>query len=114
KVSLDGMLQSVRSVFNVPQNAAIPPAIYSSIYNTVTSLLLSKLAEIYLTNPSVLDILDPFTERKVVPVKNGTITLPDEYRNILGTPQMSAKKDGSGECGAIGGQINEAEFNESV
>lgn len=92
------MLQQVLAVFNVDQSQALPPFIYSSMYNAVSSLLLSKLAALYPASPLCVDMLEPFIERKVLPVTAGVIKLPDGYRNLLGSPQINAKSDGSAEC----------------
>lgn len=106
--SLDSMLKAVTSVFNINQDASLPPSIYSSMYNAVTSLLLSKLAALYPSDPSVLDMLDPFVEKKVIPITNGYIQLPDNYRNILGSPQMAAK-NAKLECTGL--PVTAQEFN---
>lgn len=98
KSSLKNIYQSIVSIANIEQNYSYSPAIFSSQYNTVTSLLISKLASIYPTDQSVLDILDPFIVKKVLTVKNGYIDLPEEYRNLLGSPFISAKKDACKEC----------------
>lgn len=98
KCSLENMLKAILSVANAEQNMAYAPSIFTDQYNTVTSLLLSKLADIFPSDPSVLDMLDPFVERYSIRPKSGLITLPENYRNILGTPMISAKDDGCSEC----------------
>jgi len=100
KCSLDNMLNAILGVANEEKNLSYPPFIYQSQYNTVTSLLLSKLSDIYPSDSGVLDMLDPFVERKVIQPVGGYITLPDNFRNILGTPQIGVKGNGDGcqEC----------------
>lgn len=112
KVSLDGMLKAVLGIFNIPQNSSLPPSIYSSMYNATTSMILSHAAKIFPNSSSVLDIIDPLVERTIVPVKSGKLLFPESYRNILGSPQISAKKDGSSECGK--NLITTQEFNSAV
>jgi hypothetical protein len=92
------MLSSVLAVFNIEQCQSYPPRIYEAHYNTVTSFLLSKLAEIYPDSQDSIDMIDPFVEQQLIPVTNGYIQLPDNYRNMLGSPGIAAKLDGSGEC----------------
>lgn len=100
KCSLDNMLKAVLGSFaNTEQNQIIPPDVYTSMYNTVTSLLISALVKQYPSNPVVIDILRPFVKVAKLTITNGFIELPDDYRDILGTPNISAKIDGSGECG---------------
>lgn len=105
------MLRSVTAIFNINQDAALPPYIYSSMYNSVTSLLIDKLSAIYPSDPSVLDMLDPFVEKKIIPITNGVIQLPENYRNILGSPQIAAK-NAKTECTGL--PATAKEFNEKV
>jgi hypothetical protein len=57
-------------------------------------------------------MLDPFVEKKVIPIMNGYILLPDNYRNILGAPQIAAK-NGKMECTGIT-TVSANEFKEQV
>lgn len=97
KCSLDNMLQAILAIANEEKNASYPPFIYQSQYNTVTSLLLSKLSDIYPNDNSVIDIIEPFVERKVITPKDGYIDLPKDFRNLLGTPQIGVSGSGK-EC----------------
>src|ERR1700760_4285666 len=101
KSGLNNMLQSVLSVANEDQNAVYPPSIYSAQYNVVTGLLISKLVREYPGNPMAIDILDPFMRFKMIPVQKGTFTLPDDYRNILGSPYVFVNPNENTECGQI-------------
>jgi len=98
KCSLDNMLNAILSVANTEQNMAYPPSIFTSQFNTVTSLLLSKLADIYPSDSSVLDIIDPFVERELIRPVGGYLNMKEDYRNILGTPMIGVKDDGCAEC----------------
>jgi len=98
KVQLDSMLRSVLSVANEEQSFFYSPKIYQDQYNVVTSLLLSKLSKLYPSEQWVIDTIDPFVEKVLIPVTNGYIQLPDNYRDLLGSPQIAVKKDKSGEC----------------
>lgn len=93
------MLQSILSVANEDQSAVYPQSIYSSQFNVVTSLLISKLAKEYPGNPTVIDILIPFIKFSMQPVKQGVFSLPDNYRNILGSPYIFI--NGSAQCGDV-------------
>lgn len=94
------MLQAVLSVANQEQSMFYSPRIYSDQFNVVTSLLLSELVKNYPKNPMLIDLLDPFVEVKQIPATNGFIQLPDNYRDILGSPVVFANPDNSGECGS--------------
>jgi hypothetical protein len=109
------MLKSVLGSFaNMEQNQVIPPDVYTSMYNTVTSLLISALVKQYPSDPVVIDILRPFVKVEQIPIKTGFFELPEDYRDILGTPNISAKTDGSGECGDDDNITNEAEFKNAT
>lgn len=114
KCSLDNMLNAILAVANVEKNQSYSPFIYQSQYNTVTSLLLSKLADIYPSDSGVLDMLDPFVERKVIRPVGGYITLPDNFRNILGTPQIGVANDGCKECEEQEVEVSKKQFETMV
>lgn len=113
KCSVENMLKAIVATVNTEQNNSYPATIFTSQYNTVISLLLSKLSDIYPSDSSVLDILDPYVERKVIMPKNGYIDLPDNFRNILGSPQISIANDGCKECQSDD-DISLKEFNKLV
>lgn len=114
RCSIKNMLAAILAVGNSEQNMSYPPSVYMSQYKTVDSMLRSKLADMYPSEQSVLDILDPYIGRKVIMVKNGYIDLPDEYRNLLGSPQISANEDGCTECQPQVEKITEREFEQLV
>lgn len=93
------MLTSVLSVANVEQSQVYPPNIYSAHYNVVTSMLINRLVKQFPDNPIVLDILSPYVKVAMLGITDGFITLPNDYRDILGAPSISAKLDGTMECG---------------
>lgn len=99
KCSLNNMLNAVLGFANQEQNQVLPPLVYEAMYNATTSFLISALVKQYPSNPVVIDMLRPFVKVDMIPISNGFLTLPDDYRDILGTPNISAKIDGSGECG---------------
>lgn len=111
-VSLQNMLNSVLGVFNIEQSQLYPPKIYEAHYNTVTSFLLSKLSETYPDSQGTNDMIDPFVEQSLIAVTDGFIQLPENYRNLLGSPMITAKQDGSGECSDL--PITPASFKTSV
>lgn len=106
------MLQSVLGIEAKEQNMAIPPSIYSSQYNTVTSLLINKLVNLFPDDDSVVDMLMPFIEKKVLPVQKGSITLPDNYRNILGSPSTLAILADGKECDCADAQNSDRSFED--
>lgn len=95
KSSLWNVYKSVLSVGNAEQNSAYPPYISDSHYNIVTSFILDGLSAIY---PKQVDKLLPFIKSKKIPVTDGYIQLPTDYRSILGAPSISVKP-GGGDCG---------------
>lgn len=100
KCSLNNMLISVLSVANQEQSMFYSPRIYSDQYNVVTSLLISALVKSYPLNPTVIDMLDPFVKIEIIPVKDGYVDLPEDYRDLLGSPYVFANPESNGECGS--------------
>lgn len=96
---LNELMKRLTGTVSVEQSAMVSPVVFDQWINIITSLLLSKLAAEYPTNQQVIDILDPFVERKVIAITDGYIQLPSNYRNLLGSPFIYSKQDGSGECG---------------
>lgn len=90
--SLNNVLTAILAVGNKEANQQYAPAIYQSHYQTTTSFILDKLAEIY---PIGVDLVLPFIKVEKIPVTNGFVKLPDDYRNLLGAPSISLKPDGS-------------------
>lgn len=97
-VSLDNMLTSILSVSQSSRNMTYPPNIFQAQYNVVSSLLLSQLVKAYPENPLLIDVIDPFVSIAKIPVTNGKIKLPDDYRDILGAPMINVKVDNTGLC----------------
>lgn len=98
----NNLLKSLTAVGNFEQNMFYPPSVFQAHVNTITSLLISELVKIFPKSPSVLDMLIPFVKVAMIPATNGFIQLPDDYRDILGTPMIFANPNSTGECG---GQI---------
>lgn len=96
--SLQSLLNSLLGVALQEQNMQIPPFIFSTWINTITSLLISNLVKAYPSNPQVLDMLDPFIEFMAVPCKSGFVQLPGNYRNILGSPYVLINGNKEGQC----------------
>ena len=115
KASLKNIYSAIAGAVNIEQSLAYPPSVFSSQYNTVSSLLLSKLADIFPDDQSVIDMINPYVIRKIIPVRNGYIQLPvaDTYRNLLGSPLIAAKPDGCSECSS-GKDLTVEEFNDNV
>lgn len=109
KSGLKNLLTSLLAPANQDQNLFLPPWVFSSIVNTVTSFLIDKCIEVYPNSASTIDIIDPFIKISCVTPSEGLITLPDDYRNILGAPSIIVKKDKKGECGDLSIPINNAQ-----
>lgn len=91
KSSLPNILQNVLSAANSDQSFVIPPSIFDNHYNIVTSFILDGLSKAY---PAGVDILLPFIKSKKIPVTNGYVQLPEEYRNLLGAPSINVNTAG--------------------
>jgi len=98
KSSLDNVLKAVLSVANEEFNQFYSPYIYTQHRNTIESLLLSELVKNFPANPTIIDQLAPFIKVQVLGVTNGYVQLPDDYRNILGSPVIFANPNSNGEC----------------
>jgi hypothetical protein len=96
--SLQNMLTAILSQANQDQNMQYPPFIYQSQFNSTTSLLISELVAAYSDKPEVVDILLPFIAVARIPVGNGIVPLPTDYRNILGSPSIYVNNQASAEC----------------
>lgn len=114
KCSLDNMLKSILSVGNEEQSMFYSPRVYSEQYNAVTSLLISTLVKQYPSNPMVVDMLDPFIRIDVLPVVNGYVDLPDEYRDILGSPYIFLNPEKNGECSCGNVELTPADFKNKM
>lgn len=93
------MLKAVLSVSGEEQSSFYSPRVYQDQFNVVTSLLISALVKAYPSNPVVIDQLEPFVEMKLLPVKDGYVDLPEDYRDILGAPYIFVNQKSDGECG---------------
>ena len=106
KSSLQNLLAALLSTANQDQNMFLPPGFYSSMVNTVTSILIDQCVRLYPDNQSVVDILDSFVKISTITPSGGLIQLPDDYRNLLGAPSIIVKADKKGECGDLSIPIN--------
>jgi hypothetical protein len=99
KCGFANLLTSVLSTAPADQNMAYPPFVFEAHVNFVTGLILTALTKIYPSNQSVIDILDPFVKIELIPVTNGYVQLPLDYRGLLGSPMMFTNPRSTGECG---------------
>jgi len=99
KSSLQNILQAVLATVQQSQNFFYSPQVYTQHRNIIESLLLTELIKSYPENNEVIDQISPFVEIEIIPVTDGYIQLPDDYRNILGTPMIFANPTNTGECG---------------
>lgn len=103
------MLKSVLSIANEDQNFFYSPKIYEQHYNSVTSYLLSELCKYYPSREDIQEMIEPFMKFVKIPVKDGMIKLPDDFRNLLGNPYISLRPDNS-ECNSPVIVDTESEF----
>lgn len=101
KSGLQNLLTSLLAAANQSQNLFLPPSIFSTFVNIVTSFLIDKCVEGYPLSPQLIDIIDPFVKIDCLTPSGGLITLPSDYRNMLGSPSIIVKNDKVGECGDI-------------
>lgn len=106
--SLENILKSLVDIGNKEQNQMLPPKVFDSIINTVSSFYKSALIKAY---PVGADVLRPFMRTKQVNVKNGLVELPSDYRDMIGNPSIVAKNDGTAECGDQPDISDEDQFN---
>lgn len=98
KCGFNNLLKSLTAVGNFEQNSFYPPSVFEAQVNTITSLLISELVKVYPKNSQVLDMLDPFIQVEMITCTNGYIQLPEQYRDILGTPMIYLNPKSDGEC----------------
>lgn len=96
--SIQNILPAILSVGNEEQSAFLSARVYTAQYNIVSSLLKSALVKAYPSNPMVLDQLDPFIKIEILPVVDGYVNLPKDYRDLLGSPYVFVNKDSDCEC----------------
>jgi hypothetical protein len=109
KSGLKNLLSSLLSSSNSDQNMFLPPSVYSSMVNTITSFLIDRCVEVYPTSSKVIEIIDPFVKVAAITPSNGIIKLPPDFRNILGSPSIIVSDDKKGECGDSGIPITNAQ-----
>lgn len=97
KSGLQSLLTSILVVANQDQNLFLPPYVFSSMVNTITSFLIDKCVALYPDNPQLLDIISPFVKIACIPPSGGVLAYPSDYRNILGAPSIIVNT--GGECG---------------
>lgn len=110
KSSLDNVLKAINSVTGQEQSMFYSPRVYSDQRNVVESLLLSALVKAYPTNQSVIDQIAPFVKVQTLSNTDGYIQLPDEYRDLLGTPMIFANPESNGECNEVVEPLTQATF----
>lgn len=114
KCSCQSLLNALLGVALQEQNMQIPPFIFSQWLNTITSLLISALVKAYPSNPQVLDMLDPFINFLPLVCKNGYITLPGEYRNIIGSPYVLINGNKEGQCVDVENIDSQSKFQVAI
>lgn len=93
------MLPAILSVANEEQSMFYSPRVYTDQYNALSSFLISALVKAYPLNPVVLDQLEPFVKIALLKIEDGYVNLPEDYRDILGSPYIFTNPDSNGECG---------------
>ncbi len=73
----------ITTASNKEQNAMIPPIVVTSSVNLLSDWILNALVNIFPNSQLIFDKARPFLYTRVVPIKNGEITVPGDYRNLL-------------------------------
>lgn len=90
-LTLDRIANSVLSVGNKEHNQHWPPHIIDEHINMATNFIIDRCVELYPGNNSIVGIVKPFLKVENIPVINGNISFPENYRNILGAAITVAK-----------------------
>ena len=98
KSTLDNVLQAILATINKEANQDLPPSVFSVMFNTVTSFLITSLSKQYPKNQETIDVLDPFISTIMIPATNGFVQLPEDYRGLLGGPMIFANPESDGQC----------------
>lgn len=107
KSGLENILRSVVDVVNKEQNQQVPPSVFDSWFNAVTSFLIDNLVKIY---PLNAEILIPFLATEKIAVTNGYVQFPDDkFRDFL-SASINVKPDGS-DCSDV--PMDKAQFEAS-
>lgn len=114
KSGLNNILKSVLSINNAEQTFYYPPKIYTYQRNVVESLLLSSLVKAYPANNEIIDQINPFVIVETISITNGYAQLPENYRNILGSPMCFANPNSTGECGEVQQPLTAQNFKTGV
>jgi hypothetical protein len=77
------VLSAVLSQGNKEQNMAYAPRVFNDHFNLVTAFLLSEVAKQFPTSQSLIDIARSFLIKKTIPLKNGKVEFPADYRHFL-------------------------------
>lgn len=80
----DNVFQMVLAQGNKEQNQHYPPGIFEVHYKLASDWLKDEGAKLYPTSQIIVDIFRPYLKVELMPVKNGIIPMPKEYRNLLG------------------------------
>lgn len=74
----------VLSLANKEQNQHYPPSVYEAHYSIATHWLIDECAKRYPGTQSIMDLIAPYMDKKIMQVKNGVISFPENYRHLLG------------------------------
>jgi hypothetical protein len=82
-LTVQDILKDVLEIANKDQNQHYPIRVFNQHLNLITNALLDELAKLYPTNNSIVSILEPFIETLEIKVINGSIQMPENFRNFL-------------------------------
>lgn len=82
--TMDRTLRQVLALGNAEQNQHYPPNIFDSHYNAVTSFIITEGVKVFGENQYIKDLLRPFLKIVLLPVKNGKVAIPEDYRHYTG------------------------------
>lgn len=82
-LTLDSILRKVLSIGNKEQNQHYPPSVFTQHVNIATNVVLNELCKNYPKTQDYIDLLLPFIDKATLPVMDGVVKIPLEYRRLL-------------------------------
>jgi hypothetical protein len=98
-LTLQRAIDNVLSLANKPQNASYPPSVGALHFNIALSYVLSDIARLFPSNQSIIELAQPFFEKKIIAVDDTMITLPSDFRHLI-TCSIAVNENASSKCEA--------------
>ena len=93
-LTLEKLLDSVRSLSNQEQNQHLPPNVFTTHVCYMQNYLVDLMASQYPISERHISILRPFLKRKTIPVIDGKAELPEDYRHMFSVGTFVEEEDG--------------------